>query len=441
MRNRTRISIPAVIILILSTAFVLRNYHLTIWPRKGATFDEYAWTWQGMSLINTGVPVSWSPHSQYKNKKLVIYQDTAFWLAKPYLEHPPLFGLIAGGFAILRGAKSMFDINIGTIRPLALILGIASVWLLYLYISQIYGRSVGSIAALLYAIVPTVVVGSRLVQNENFFIPIWLAALYVTSRFLKTGKTYLCTLAAILCGLLALAKVPWLAATLSIVLIFLYNKRYRDLMSFVTIALSIFALYFLYGLWYDRVLFINLWKLQIARYDFTFSSIFSLWTKPYLTDRYYLDGWIYVGWGSLIILIGNNFRKHYWILIPLLSYFLIYLAGIPDEPGHGWYRYPFYPFLITSIAVVGKEYFARNWMLTFFGLTFVLMSLLQTTWGTVFGFSYIVLRLAIISCIAVLLPIFFRRKTVNSASFSVSFLLLIFIIILTVWSVILYNEQ
>ena len=44
----------------------------------------------------------------------------------------------------------------------------------------------------------------------------------------------------------------------------------------------------------------------------------------------------------------------------VLSYFLIFLTAIPDEAGHGWYRYPFYPFLIISIALFIKEYFTKK---------------------------------------------------------------------------------
>src|SRR3989304_5421988 len=83
------------ILVVLILGFFLRSNNLYAWPRKGATFDEYAWTWQGINLIKNGIPISWSPHPQYTDKKLVIYQDTAFYVVKPYLEHPPVFGLVA----------------------------------------------------------------------------------------------------------------------------------------------------------------------------------------------------------------------------------------------------------------------------------------------------------------------------------------------------------
>src|SRR3989344_4025422 len=87
---------------VLLLGFVLRAHNLSTWPRLGATFDEYAWTWLGMSLIHDGVPSSWSNYAEYADfREYKEYQNATFWIVKPYLEHPPLFGLIAGAFAKL----------------------------------------------------------------------------------------------------------------------------------------------------------------------------------------------------------------------------------------------------------------------------------------------------------------------------------------------------
>src|SRR3989344_1630778 len=36
---------------IILLGYFLRNHNINTWPRLGATFDEYAWVWQGISLI------------------------------------------------------------------------------------------------------------------------------------------------------------------------------------------------------------------------------------------------------------------------------------------------------------------------------------------------------------------------------------------------------
>ena len=169
--------------LILVLGLWLRSDKLYTWPRLGATFDEYAWTWLGINLIQNRVPESWSRHPQYKNTKSITYQNVPFQLVKPYLEHPPLFGLVAGSYALANGARSMFELNLYHIRGLALLLGVLSIFMIYIFAAQVYGYKVGLLSAFIYASVPTVAVGSRLVQNENLFIPFFLLSLFLISKF------------------------------------------------------------------------------------------------------------------------------------------------------------------------------------------------------------------------------------------------------------------
>src|SRR3989344_6256937 len=147
---QTRISY-LLLVLILFLGLSLRFNNLFIWPRQGATFDEYAWTWQGISLIKNHVPTSWSPHPEYKNYKDVIYQKTHFRIVTPFLEHPPVFGLVAGSFAILNGVQGIYDLHFYDIRPLALILGMLSLILLYLFLNEIYYKKLVYVYSFLYA--------------------------------------------------------------------------------------------------------------------------------------------------------------------------------------------------------------------------------------------------------------------------------------------------
>lgn len=426
---------------IILLGYFLRNHNINTWPRLGATFDEYAWAWQGISLIQNKVPTSWSYHPQYKNRKLVIYQKTNFILVTPYLEHPPVFGLMAGSYALLNGAEGMFDLDIKDIRGLALFLGVGSVLLVYLLSKELYDQKVALISALLYATVPTVVIGSRIVQNENFFIPVWLASLYLVASYLKNKRIWMRNLAAVLCGLLILAKVPWVAAPFSIFIIFLYHRRYKDALITAAIVIPIFLTYFVYGFYYDKDVFLGLWGLQLNRYDISFSSVYALFQKPYLADRFFLDGWIYWGWFSFILLPLKEFKKHLFVISALISYFLVFIIAIPDEGGHGWYRYPFYPFLIISIALFIKEYLARNFLYTFLFLVIVGTGQLELTWKVTFGFSYPIFRLAIFSWGLVLIPLYLSNKKTLKMGKVVSYAWFFIFILMNIWAVMIYNEM
>ncbi len=426
--------------LIMILGLMLRNHNLTTWPRLGATFDEYAWTWQGINIIQTGVPMSWSPHPQYKDAKDVTYQKTHFKIVKPYLEHPPFFGLVAGSFAILNGVTDMYDVTIEKIRPLALILGMLSVLFVFVLVRDIYGTKQGLLAGLLYATVPTVAIGSRILQNENFFIPMWLLSLILINKFIKTKNPIFRNIAAIICGLLILSKIPWVAGAGSIFMILLFLKKYNDAFKFISIVVVFFLFYILYGFYFDPKLFTELWGLQLNRYDFTFTSIFAIFQKPYLVDRFLLDGWIYFGFISILFLF-QDVKKNYIVIFAFISYFLIYLAGIPDEPSHGWYRFPFYPFIIISIALFLKEYFIKNWLLSFMFLVFVGTALLGTTWELAFGFSHFIFRAFIFGWGLILLPQFFPTDKTKKFGRYVGYFWIGIFILMNIWSILIYNEQ
>lgn len=439
MQSRFKFSF-VIFFFILLLGFCLRIDNFSVWPRHGATFDEFAWTWLGVNLIQNGVPVSWSRHPQYKDRQNIIYQGAAFTIVKPYLEHPPLFGLFAGSFALLNGVSDMYDVTLEKIRPFTIGLGIFSILAIFLLVNQIYGERIALISSLLYSTIPTTVIGSRIVQNENFLIPFWIFSLYLLYKYIKTNKKILRNSSILIAALLPLAKVPWIVAPISLVMIFIYYKKFRDLAITIRITVVVFSIFFIYGYFYDKDLFFSLWSLQLNRYDLSFSSFLSIFRDPLIVDRAYVDGWIYFGFIS-ILLLAQDAKKHIFVLLPFLSYFIIYLSGIPAEPGHGWYRYPFYPFLIISISLFLKKYLIKNGILSFLFFAFVGLPLIQNTWVPSFGFSHLFFRIVISLFLITLIPMFFYSKLLLRWSKNFYYLLFIALILFNIWSVMIYNEQ
>lgn len=432
-----------ILLSILLLGFVLRTHNFTTWPRFGATMDEFAWTWLGINLIQEGIPKSWSSHPQYIGHEMnhLIYKGAAFWIVKPYLEHPPFFGLVAGSFALANGANDMYDVDISKIRPLAIVMGIFSIGILFLLIREIYGSRLALLTSLIYATIPTVVIGSRIVQNENFFIPSFLTALLFTLRYIKTKKKIFIFLVAIICGILIISKIPWVAASLAIILIFTYSKKYKEAFVIGLTSVLFFLGYLVYGYLYNWDLFISLWKLQLQRYDLTFNSVYAIFNEPFLVDRYMIDGWIYFGWISFFLVLIKDFKKNHVIILSLLAYLAVFIFAIPNEPGHGWYRYPFYPFLALSLAIFIKDYFNKNLLLTFLFILFVGLSLLELTWTRVFGFSFIVFRSFLVLSSISLLPLFFKNLKLKKYSNAFNYLMLVGIFSLSFFAILLYNEQ
>jgi 4-amino-4-deoxy-L-arabinose transferase-like glycosyltransferase len=433
-----RFLIVLCILFVLGLGFFLRHDDYRIFPRHGATFDEFAWTWLGINLIQHHEPISWSSQPQYTTKKHLVYQGAAFWIVKPYLEHPPLFGLVAGSFALANGVKDMYDVTLAKIRPLALLVGTISILLVFLLTKQLYGTGAGLLASLLYATIPTLVIGSRIVQNENFLIPSWLLSLYLLFRYLKKKKRMFFWGAAIIAGLLSLAKVPWLVVGLSLCMLLSYKGRWKDAFLTGGIVLGIFSLFIIYGFYWDKELFINLWRLQTARYDISFFGFFSLFTKPLLVDRYYLDGWILFGWFS-VLLLSKEFKKYFYILIPFIAYLVLYIFAIPDEASHGWYRYPFYPFLIIASALVLKEEYIKPTLVSLFFLLLVGLTSIGNTWETSYGFSFLPYRAFILTAAAsILIPQWFPK--LKKFSKPIFILWLVFFIFLNAISVMIFTD-
>jgi 4-amino-4-deoxy-L-arabinose transferase-like glycosyltransferase len=421
---------------ILILGLILRGHNLTTVPRLGATFDEFAWTWLGMNLVEKHTPISWSPHQAYEGHRThKTYLGAQFWIVNPYLEHPPVFGMIAGSFALLNGAHQMYDVTLHNIRPLGLILGVFSILMVFFFVKEFYDEKLALVAAFLYAIIPTIVIGSRLVQNENFFIPFFLLTLILAGKFIKTNKYIFLILAGLLSGILMLAKVPWVAVPLAVSMIFFYNRKYKDTFKFLAIVVPIFLVYFLYGIHYDSHIFFSLWKLQLARYDIAFDSFLAIFTTPLLADRFYLDGWIYFGWFAFLLLLVKDIRKNYFLVFGVLAYLAVFIFAVPNEPGHGWYRFPFYPFLIISTAIFLKDHFNKNLILTLLFLLVVGLSMLQNSWAINFGFSFIVFRGTLLLFGLGMLPLFFQSKRIKQIGKYSNYASLILIVFLTIWSV------
>lgn len=434
--------------IILLVGGLLRYDKYTVWPREGATFDEFAWTFQGLSILNTGIPVSWSPHMAYTNTtEYYNPQGAHFRLVTPYLEHPALFGLVAGGFAKFRGVNTFDQVTIAGIRPLALIMGIVSILAVFFLTNAVYGEVVGLLAAGIYAIIPTVVIGSRLVQNENFFIPLFLFAIYFAYRYIQqSGKTKTVitpklVITSLLCGLLVLAKIPWIAATVAVAATLFFTKHWKAALVVIGSTIVCLGIWLFYGYSTDATLFSKLWQLQLARYDMSFDSLFTLFRDPITVDRLLVDGWIYFGWVSVTWLCTKGVKKHAPIIFGFLAYFCIFVFAIPSEPSHGWYRYPFYPFLAMSLAVFFKEHFNKNYLATALSFIVVGLSMFANSWEKVLGFSYPVFRTYLIAVGIGALPGVISDKKIEKFSKVVNYCLIICIFCLTIWTIVAYNEQ
>ena len=346
-----RIIIIISLFIILATGFVLRKNNYQFVPFPGESLDEYSNAWMGLSLIRLGVPVGISGLSGYSQSapKYInvdrIFQGEArgvpMAISYPWFDHPPLMGLVSGGFAYLQHARIFEDATINLIRKPMLVLGAITIFLVFWLALEIFDLKTALVAAALYATSPVVVVSSRMVQAENGMIVFALMALILLKKWPK--KVWMAGLVA---GIGILFK-------LSGIFILIAGLFLGGGWQFIITTAIIASGFGIYGLVLDAKTFFNIFFSNVDRaYGIGFHALYELFTSTKITGTKFLtDGWPLVGWLGLSAALANQEIKRYkWVVVPLLSYLAVYL--LQGSEAYGWYRIPFMPFLFILAAAL-----------------------------------------------------------------------------------------
>lgn len=364
----------------------LRVYHYSDFPPRGATMDEFAWAWQGISLIKDKMPSSWSYLPVYKNYAPKFYEGNYFPIVTPYLDHPPLFGLLIGGFSLLRAEGDFSRVTLETIRIPMIVLGVISLGLVFLLAQKLFGSVVAWIATFFYATNPSIVLSSRVVVSENLLIPLSLLGFYFLINYFETNETKWRNLAAVIAGVSLVVKIPGVFIGLAILTLLAFKKRWRDFYWVGFSLLSFFSLYLVYGLWFGGVNFFQVFFAQAERVPGP-ATILKFFTQPTLIRGVFSDGLLLWGWFSILTL-ASKWKKNKIILIIPLLYLVVLLFMAPQYENYGWYNYPFYPFLVMAGAKVLIDSLIDNNL--FLNSLFFLTAFLSAFhWGSLALFSNI----------------------------------------------------
>jgi len=379
-KNFRKFIIIGLVLLLLFFGHKLRAFRYDFVPQPLAVLDEYSFAWQGLSLLTNGIPVSWSGFEAYENPypltKIKKWYKTSIQIdgqpinfstfknyskpevfisemdlqdgirqihfVQPYLDHPPLTGLVIGGWEYLKGSRFFADVSAKIMRQPALYAAILTSFLIFYLGTLLYNRKVGFLALLIYSTVPTFVLSSRLALAENFLNPLSLLLLVFLFLYFKKEKKIFFYLGALIAGGAILFKISGIFLLLTGLFLLVFKKRpLKEILLFSGISLLIGSLYFVYGYYYDgqtftKILFSQGHKAFLGPFSFLYNLVYPRITKAFL------DGWVIWGFISLIlILFQSAWHKNFWLLAPVFSYLLVFLfLGSND---FGWYRYPFFP--------------------------------------------------------------------------------------------------
>lgn len=367
MKNKFVFFIKIILFLgILVLALIVRKKNYAEIPIPGQSVDEYSYSWVGLSLFKTGMPIGISGISGYKNVlPRYVNVDRFFQTVStgdplvinyPWMDHPPLLGLITGGYAYLSGVRVFEDATSLIIRRPIIIISTISVGLLSIFCWLNFGFWTAFVGGLIYATTPLVVLSGRMIQAENAIIPSLLACMIFLSLYLKTKKDYWLFLTALMAGVATLFKLTGFVCHLFVLFTLLgtQNKKsfMKDFCYFLAISLPISFLFVIYGAVYGLDNFKNILFSNYNRfYGIGPNSLIELIRNQRLTQHKFLpevsvlSGWLL--FISYIVKKPKNISTKI-VVWGIFAYLIVYIF-FGSQP-YGWYTFPFWALLSILLS-------------------------------------------------------------------------------------------
>lgn len=361
----------AVVVGILFLGLILRLHNYSVYPQRGASSDEYTYSFLGISLLTRHVPESWSNLSAYKNKYDLTIRNLYFPMVHPYFDHPPLNGLLVGGWSILN-SQAVFDkVDLKTIRLVPIFLSLISSVLMFLLGLKLFGFRTAVWALLIYSTATLFVMNQRVVFAENLLTPLFLGALYIFSSIKKMRLVNAVIIGGI-CGLAFWTKELGIAVFFTMIYLFFEEQISKR---FILILTAVFLIFFIgyigYGYYYNGNLFWQVVSIQASRHIGP-ETLLLLTSSPVIVNKTYFDGWYFLGFLSIFFSM-SDYKKYKMIVVSSLIYLLLMIFSLAKDGEMGWYMIPLFPFMALSAAnFINESINKKNWfvflLLLFVGL-------------------------------------------------------------------------
>jgi 4-amino-4-deoxy-L-arabinose transferase-like glycosyltransferase len=349
--ERTRLALAGIVIL----AGLLRLDDYALVPFHHETADEYQHAWEGWHLLNHGYPASWSTFpDRYPTRQVEEFRwfGDPYALVRPYFDHPPLFSIPVGLVASLAGAESFTDCTLPMMRLVPIALSLAGIFLLY-RLALLYGASGRGalLAALVYAVLPVIVLSHRLVKAENLLAPLFMGAVLLAERHARSGKARDAALLGVLCGLSIWTKATGVAVVATAVVLLLSRRRWRGTALALLVTAGIGLLYLAYAWAYDFGIFMQVVQAQATTKWIGLDSFLDLLQGKVVGKTFGRGSYLW-----LLLCAGvAAFRKERALLLPLAIYATVIALTADQRVIFGWYRIPLYPFLCVAAGIYLDE--------------------------------------------------------------------------------------
>jgi 4-amino-4-deoxy-L-arabinose transferase-like glycosyltransferase len=344
--------------LIMAVALLLRVHDYTAAPRPADNVDELAWAWAGLSLLQDHSPTAWSYLPAYSETFPIEEPDTGRALpgVHKWLDHPPVFALLIGGFAWLAGERQFEQVTDGVIRVPVIALSLLTLLLTYLLGRRLLGQLPAFVGATIFALAPGAVLGSREVESEALLAPLLLLALLILHRLLheESGRYESAALMAI-CGLAPLVKVPGAAVGAIVAVVLASRSRWAQAWMAAFATWLGLVVYVLYGFAIDWQQFLAVIQAQATRHAGLLSGYEFIISPAGFSDSVQLhDGWWLLGWLGLALLavLRRPTRGDLLLAWPIVAFAvaIMLVADVNAAFRYGWYRFAIYPLVYLVAA-------------------------------------------------------------------------------------------
>ena len=392
-----------VLVLIFVMALILKLHNYSVYPQRGATSDEYTYSFMGVSLLTLGVPISWSNFNIYKNTYDLIIDNLYFPMVFPYFDHPPLNGILVGAWAIINGQNSFASIQLSTIRLVPIALSLISAILVYLLAKRWYDERIALWSLLIYTTATTFVINGRVVFAENLLTPLLLLSLYIyTIR--RVIKVHTAITLGVLAGLSIWTKELGVSVFLTFLYVFIHDRVPQRYLVMLTLTFLLFGVgYAAYGTYFGSQTFFGILMAQSSR-PIGPQVLQTLINTPIIVNKPYFDGWYFLGFLCLFFACFDVAR-HKLLVVPAAIYFFLLIFSINQVGEMGWYMIPLFPFMAMAAAQILSESVNKEGWLMLVATLFVGLSAIRYLFEPAFGLVPVQFRILLIVLFAPLVLI------------------------------------
>lgn len=325
--------------------------------------DERVWILQGAMLLKTGAPAAWTRYwEKYPPAFTTAFGGQNQVMVSPFLDHPPLFGLAMGAWAMATGNDTAAPFNWALLRLPMITLALGTLVFTWLFVRRLFTPVQAAITAVAFAFFPAHSIASRFIVAENAIAFLLILGLYAfamtaTAERQHTRQAKLATaIIAVICIIAIWLKLSAIIIPATLGLLALLKKNWRLFTIITAATLVSLVLFVLYGAYYDWSIFRDVLAGHLDRQQ-SFWHFWSVVTQMDLGNYQFSDPSIIVGFIGLFTLLANQeipWDRRLYVFAPLFMLSLLFLQIAPVE-SYGWYKYVWFPLLAIGLGYVFTE--------------------------------------------------------------------------------------